>query len=278
MAPRKIGIVGCGYVGSAVGAALAKLGHDVLGTTTSPDRVEVLRDQGIKPAIVRLDQRQDLQRVLLDREIVILTVSAGQGGQTYREVYLDGVGHLLAAVESAAAERIIYTSSTSVYGQQDGGWVNEESPTEPKSESGRILLDAERALLDESKTAGLKASILRLSGIYGPGRAPADWAARWAGKERSDGAAYLNLIHRDDIVAAMLALVNQPYHGVLNLTCDEPAVRSELYDRLLADLGLPAVRWVESDGPARLGKRVRNRRLKEALGIELQHPRVRWDE
>ena len=264
-------ILGCGYAGAALGRALAADGFDCLGTTTTPRRVDDIRALGIRPVVIELDEAARLHEILLDRDLVFLTVAAGGERRDYREVYLAGAGRLLKAVEGTSVRRVIYTSSTAVYGQDDGTWVDEESPTEPLSENGRVLVETERCLLAGTQDGGICATVLRLSGIYGPGRGPHNRLAQLAGQERNDGDVYLNLIHVDDIVAAMRRLIDVDYHGILNLSDDSPTPRREFYDRILAVSGLPPIQWTPRAGPAR-GKRVRNNRIKSLLNLSLRHP------
>ncbi len=295
----RVAIIGCGYVGSALGEALVRDGHDVVGTTTTPTRAEGLRALGIEPEVIELAEVKRLHALLLDREAVYLTVAPRRQGECYREVYLAGVKNLLLAVGCTAVKRIVYTSSTRVYGQCDGGWVDESSPTDPRDENGRILLEAEHALLagvgqcggqvgcgvsESAETPrGLKpgarrdehtvyATVVRLGGIYGPGR---DLVARIrsrAGTQRSDGDTYVNLIHLDDIVSALIALLDVRHHGVLNLTDGQPEPRREFYDRVLSRAGLPPIRWLRGALRTRPGKRVRNALIIDTLGLVLKHP------
>lgn len=267
-----IAIIGCGYVGSALGYALGQAGHDVLGTTTRPERADDLRALGLKPAVVMLNEVPAVASLLGDRQVVYLTIAAGRQDSDYRRVYVEGVRCLLNAVNDTPVKRIIYTSSTSVYGQNDGRWVDETSPTEPTTDRGRLLLEAERTLLEGAEQVGVVATVLRLAGIYGPGREPASWLARCAGHERSDGDAYLNLVHRDDIVAALMALSDIPYPGVLNLNDDAPTTRRDFYDRLAVASDISPVRWTTSSDSPTLGRRVRNDLAKRTLGIVLKHP------
>ena len=267
-----IAIIGCGYVGSALGRTLGQAGHDVRGTTTRPERADDLRVLGIQPAVVMLNEIPAVASLLGDRQVVFLTIAAGRQDSDYRRVYVEGVRCLLSAVEGTSVKRIIYTSSTSVYGRSDGGWVDETSPTEPTTDRGRLLLEAERTLLEGAEQIGVAATVLRLAGIYGPGREPASWLARCAGQERSDGDAYLNLVHRDDIVAALIALLDVPYRGVLNLNDDAPTTRRDFYDRLAAASDVSPVRWTRRSESPTLGRRVRNDLVKRTLGIVLKHP------
>jgi nucleoside-diphosphate-sugar epimerase len=249
--------------------------------------------------VVEVADARRLRALLADRESVYLTIAPRTPGEDYREVYLASARRLLAAARGTAVRRIIYTSSTRVYGQDDGSWVDERSPTEPKDEKGRILLEAERTLLSASPetdshrteewsvtapAAGpgaaltlepgqtVHVTVVRMSGIYGPGRMLDDRVHAAAGTERRGGAAFVNLIHRDDIVTALTALLTNPYHGVLNLSNDQPEQRQNLYDRIIAQGGLPPIRWVTGDQSAGRAKRIRNTLIKRTLGLTLQHP------
>ncbi|MFQ5489344.1 MAG: SDR family oxidoreductase [Phycisphaerae bacterium] len=265
-----VAIVGCGYVGSALGATLVRRGLDVVGTTTSPGRVDELASLGIQPVVLEVADVGALRSCVTGCGTLFLMVAPGGPDGDYRAVYLEGVGNLLVAAAGSSVRHIVLTSSTSVYGQDEGGWVDETCPTEPVRENSRILLEAERALLAGAKAQGMTATVLRLSGIVGPGRLAGGRAARYAGQERTDGEVYVNLIHRDDIVAACVALLDRPCHGVLNLSGDAPILRRRLYDRVIAAAGLEPIRWKSSGGASR-GKRVANQRIKRELGLTLAH-------
>ncbi len=266
----RIAIIGCGYVGSALGKVLAASRHDVVGTTTTSSRVEELRPLGVRPELLDIADVGRLHQILGDREVVYLTLAPGQRGVDYRDVYLAAAESLIKATTNTPVRRIIHTSSTRVYGHDDGTWVDESSPTGPMDENGRVLLQTEETLLQQSPTTVV--TVLRLGGIYGPGRDYARRIRSLAGTKRSDGDLYGNLIHLDDIVGALVALLDVAYHGVLNLVDDRPEQRRILYDRILNEAGLPAVRWVHDEQSASLGKRVRNDLIKRTLNLELKYP------
>lgn len=276
-AKPRIAIIGCGYVGSAVGEALARTGWDVHGTTTSPTKTPAPEARGILPHVLDIADVAALHDLFSECDHVLLSVAAGRRGRDYRSVYLAGAENVRRAAEGTPVSRIVYTSSTRVYGQDDGSWVDEESPTEPVDENGRILLEAERTLLGGDSGNGgageLCVSVVRLSGIYGPGRDPSARILQSAGQERSDGDVFVNIIHLNDIVAALVKLLPLRHHGVLNLSDDGPIPRREYYDRIIAGAGLPPIRWVRSDDPPHLGKRVSNTCIKQRLGLTLRHPR-----
>ncbi len=277
MGRPRIVIIGCGYIGAALGAALvgdeqirARFG-DIRGTTTRRGRNLVIQRLGITPRVVTLADEPTLRTVLEGCSAVFVTVAPGRSGG-FRATYLDGVEHLLRASEGTELRRIIFTSSSSVYGQTDGSWVDETSPTVPTTESGKVLLEAETRLLAGCAPRNIDATVVRLTGIHGPGRGPTKRIAAIAGTERTDGDSYVNLVHRDDIVTALRRMLDVSHTGVLNLNDDAPTTRREYYNRLIAAANLPPVRWRDAPDASDLGKRVRNELIKNTLDLKLSHP------
>lgn len=273
---RNVGIVGCGYVGTALGVALVSRGYHVIGTTTSAAKVAELRRVGIDAVVADIADTRRLASLLSHCDAVALTLAAGRDGD-YRRTYLDGACSLLAAIKGSSVRRVVYTSSTRVYGQTDGSWVDEGSPTIPTDERGKILLGAEQALLgggrSDSRSPGFSCCVLRLGGIYGPGRELERRVRAVAGEELSGGDRYVNLIHIDDIVSALQLAITSEFSGLLNLCDDEPEPRRVLYDRLIQRYGWSPIRWISEGGDeVDRGKRVSNARVKARLGLELAYP------
>ncbi len=267
-----VAIIGCGYVGSALGEALVGRGHHVIGTTTTAACLDEIRGLGVEPAVIELADVTAVHSLLADRKTMFMMVAPGPSRRPYREVYLEGVENLLRAADGTAVRHIVYTSSTSVYGQDDGSWVDEDAPTEPRTENGRILVATERALLDGARSLGITATVLRLAGIYGVGRGPAKRVPKHGGHERIDGDGNVNLIHRDDIVQACVASIDAPYNGVLNLSDGHPVLRRRLYDHIMTTAARPAIRWIDDPSHTSRGKRVSNARILSVLGLRLLHP------
>ncbi|MCB9849157.1 MAG: SDR family oxidoreductase [Phycisphaerales bacterium] len=272
---QRVALVGCGYVGLALGKTLHAAGCSVVGTTTSDARVAEIEAAGLSVRLLDVADADCLAEIVRDRDVVYLTVAAGRGGQAYRDVYLRAAENLVRALPGSSVARVIYTSSTSVYAQRDGSWVDETSPAGADSENGKVLLATERTLLDagveNEQGREVQISVVRLAGIYGPGREPARFAARFAGQERDDGEVYLNLVHLDDIVAALARLRTIPHHGVLNLADDTPTTRRVVFDPILRAANLPPVRWTAGASGDR-GKRIANGRIKALLDLTLRHP------
>ncbi len=179
-------IAGCGYVGAAAAELFRAEGWEVEGWSRSgPGRQVDISDRA---AVAAAAQPLD---------VVIHCASSGGGGpESYRKVYLESARNLL---EELRPTRLIFTSSTSVYAQTDGEWVDEESPADPKHETGRILRETEHLVRQHG---GI---VARLAGIYGPGRS-ALLRKLLSGEARldGDGSRFLNQAHRDDIAAALV--------------------------------------------------------------------------
>ncbi len=271
MQSQRVIIIGCGHVGTALGTSLAANEHDVVGTTTKTQRVDELRGLGMSAEVVELAEVDRVKTLLADRDTIYLTIAPRARGDDYQRVYVDGVTNLLAAVKGTPVRRIIYTSSTRVYGQNDGSWVDETSPTIPTDAKGQALLVAERALLDQSEKLGISATVVRLCGIHGPGRELLEHIRKFCGAKREDGDKFVNMIHIDDIVAALMRLLVIPYHGPLNLADDYPDTRRTYSGRILEEAGLDAIQWIDARHP-NLGKRIRNDLIKKTLNLTLLHP------
>ncbi len=249
-------IAGCGDVGSHAGSLLATMGHDVTGLRRSPDRLP----SEIRGLAADLTDPSTLD--LPEVDLLAYTASAdGRTEEAYRAAYVDGLRNVLAALPTPP-HRLVFVSSTAVYGQDDGTWVDEDSPTEPTGFSGRTLLEAE----DVVRSAG--GVVLRLSGIYGPGRTRLIDQVRGGEAVCVEGAAsYTNRIHRDDCGAAVahLLTLDEPA-GVYLGTDDEPADRCEVYRWLADQLGVAPPPLVPPDqAPQRSrggNKRCRNARLR----------------
>jgi nucleoside-diphosphate-sugar epimerase len=268
----KLLIAGCGYVGSALAAELVADGHEVWGLrrrfTEVPD--------GVRTIEADLCLRTDLTRLPGALEAVIYLASpGGPDDALYRAAYVEGTANLLAALDAAGEtpRRFLFASSTAVYGQRDGSWVGETSPTEPTHFSGVRLLEAE-AQLAASRLATIT---VRFGGIYGPRR------TRLVDRVRSGAATYrrgryTNRIHRDDCVGVLRHLLGHvsPESLYLGVDCD-PVDEQTLYNWIAGATGAPVPRETPSDAPEPLrggNKRCRNDRLLES-GYRFRYPTFR---
>lgn len=258
-------IAGCGDVGTALGRLLAARGDTVFGLRRS--RLEVPGIEGIQADLTRPDTLGGLPPDL--DQVVYATAADGRDEAAYRAAYPDGLANLVRALASQgqAPRRLVYVSSTAVYAQQQGEWVDEDSATLPTHFTGRAQLEAEAV----ARQAPWPATAVRFGGIYGPGR-------RALIRRVEEGAPcrqglYTNRIHRDDcagVLAHLLALATpaELYVGV----DDDPAPQCEVMDWLAGRLGVSAPAREAAGEPA--GKRCSNRRLR-ATGYEFIFPGFR---
>jgi nucleoside-diphosphate-sugar epimerase len=280
-------IIGTGYVGLPLAAELARRGHDVSGLRRTASRVPALTAVGVKPLIANITQPAQLAKIQNDFDWVVNCVASGGGGaEDYRNVYLRGMRNVIEWLtpEEPSGSRpiIVYTSSTSVYGQNDGSLVDENSPAEPAAETGRVLLETERALLHAIQTRNVTGIILRLAAIYGPGRGY--WFKQFLnGEARFDGkgARFLNMIHRDDVIGCVIAALENGTAGeIYNAVDDEPVTQFDFFSWLADSLRKPMPESVAEnlETTRKRGitdKRVSNRKLKTRLGYSFKYPTFR---
>jgi nucleoside-diphosphate-sugar epimerase len=266
--PRVL-IAGCGYVGQAAADLFSDGGWEVEGWTRSPESAGALSGKPYPVIPVDIAQRDQVKARPENFDAMVLCASTrGGGAGIYRQVYLNGARNLLTRFVGAT---IAFTSSTSVYAQKDGSLVTEESATEPAQETGRILLETEKVVLD---CGGI---VARLAGIYGPGRS-ALLRKFLAGEAilDPDNDRFINQAHRDDIASALFLLVTRKSlaRQIYNVVDDQPILQSECYRWLAAKLNRPVPSVRRSVSERKRGesnKRVSNAKLR-AFGWRPRYP------
>jgi nucleoside-diphosphate-sugar epimerase len=276
-------ILGCGYVGIPLGAALVSQGHQVTGIRRSATAAAELRAAGIQPERADVSDPATLAALSPEYDWVVFCAAASGGtAEDYRRTYLEGLRHVLNWLAARPPRRLVYTSSTGVYAQNDGSVVTEDSPTRALTPTTEVLLATEQVLQAAARERGFPAVILRLSGIYGPGRGY--WLRQFlAGEARleGDGTRVLNMIHRDDVVSALLAALARGQPGrIYNVTDDEPVTQRDLFAWLAHTLNrpMPPQAPPEAGAQRRRGltsKRVSNARLRAELGWTPRYPTFR---
>jgi nucleoside-diphosphate-sugar epimerase len=256
----RILIAGCGYVGQAAADLFHAAGWAVEGWTLSATSAAGLATKPYPVRGVDLSQRaQVAERAAAFDAVIHCASSRGGDAKTYRRIYLNGARNL---VESFPGSKLLFTSSTSVYAQRDGSWVSEESETKPMRETGRILLEAERLVLNRG---GI---VARLAGIYGPGRS-ALLSKFLIGTAIVDpqNDRFINQVHRDDIASTLFFLLSRKAEGaqVYNVVDDQPILQSECYRWLAQKLNRPLPPIGKSTQERKRGesnKRVSNAKLR----------------
>jgi nucleoside-diphosphate-sugar epimerase len=276
----RILIVGCGYVGLPLGAELDRRGHAVFGLCRRPGREMVAA--GIIPLAADITRPESLEPLPNEFDWVVNCAASGGGSaEDYRRLYVAGNQHLADWLGERPPKKFVYTSSTSVYGQNDGGWVTEESPAESAAETAQVLRAAETGL-QTAAARGFPAVILRVAGIYGPGRGHA-FQQFLAGDARieGDGSRHLNMIHRDDVVGAIIAAMEHGTSGeIYNAVDDEPVTQLAFFTWLAGELNRPLPPRVAADeGVWRkrgtTNKRVGNAKLHTRLEYPFKYPNFR---
>jgi nucleoside-diphosphate-sugar epimerase len=245
-------IVGCGYLGKRVAAALKTRFPDsrVYATTRSPGRASELAKSGIEPVLADWTDRRTLSRLPRCARVLVAVSYDSRSGKTREESQVGGLRNLLDFVPHDAD--ICYISTTGVYHQTDGSWVDESSPARPRAEGGLAHLRAE-SLLHSHRPDG-KWTILRLAGIYGPGRVPR--AADVIAGRVIEGphAGFLNLIHVEDAADAVIASWGyfEQTRGEQSLSRRErlyavaddlPVIRRAFYEQIAKQAGVAPPRF-----------------------------------
>jgi nucleoside-diphosphate-sugar epimerase len=267
-------LAGCGDLGTEAGLRFAAAGHRVVGWRRSPSK--------LPPAIegVAADLGSThLPVIPADTTAVVVAVAADSPTEAaYRAAYVDGLTHVLDALErdGVTPRRVLFVSSTAVYGDAAGGWVDEGTTAAPGGFSGRVLREAEELLLSRLRGTGSEAVVLRLGGIYGPGRTRLIDQVRGGTAVIPDEPRFTNRIHRDDAAAAMVHLVSMAatpapvYVGVDN----DPAELGDVLRFLAAGTGYPEPPLGPA-GEARGGNKRCSNALLRASGLELAYPTFR---
>ncbi|MEO0869984.1 MAG: SDR family oxidoreductase [Cyanobacteria bacterium J06642_11] len=269
----KVAVIGCGYVGKEVARLWQQQGVTVTATTTSPERVEELQTVADRVRVLKGTDPGAIQDCLVDQEVALVCVGSKRGA-TYGETYLDTAKTLAEVLPNTRVRQLIYTSSYSVYGQHHGATVTEETTVQPATANGEIIAETERTLLGLSGVNNLKVCVLRLGGIYGPGRTLARIYSRAAGQTRPGaGAEWANWIHRSDIVGAIAFARSHQLSGIYNLVQDEIPKVHELVAEVCDRNNLDPVQWDPSQPSIRpYNAKVSNAKIK-AAGYSFVHPR-----
>jgi len=286
-------LAGCGDLGTEAGLRFAAAGHRVVGWRRSPEKLPA----AIEGAAADLSSRE-LPPIPADTTAVVVAIAADSPTEVaYRAAYVDSLAHVLdaALASGAGVRRILFVSSTAVYGDAGGGWIDERTTPEPGGFSGRIIREAEELLYSRLRGTGITPVVLRLGGIYGPGRTRLIDQVRGGTAVIPAASRFTNRIHRDDAAAAIVHLCTMDavpgpvYVGVDN----EPAELGDVLCFLADELGLPRPAS-ESAGvsggaggaggggatasggePSRGGNKRASNALLRSTGFEFQYPSFR---
>ena len=272
-------IIGCGYIGQCVGRVYRERGDAVRGLVRSPESARQLAGSGIPAVALNLGEDSLSPLAPGGERVFHFAPPPPQGRKdfwTWRLVEaFDQHGH---------PAKLVYISTTGVYGDCGGAWVDESRPPKPDADRARRRLDAEQTLSDWSRRSGGELVILRVAGIYGPGRLPLDRIRQGLPLVREEEAPYSNRIHADDLVRVCVAAMDRGPNGAVYNVCDgRPTTMTDYFFRVADAAGLPrppVISLTEAEGRLSAGmlsylresRRLSNHRMLEELGVELRYP------
>lgn len=264
-------IVGCGYVGLPLALHWLSTGAQVYATTRSSERAEDFRKLGLNP--IQLDVA-NFETIPSFPEVETVVIAIGfdrRSGKSVEEVYAAGTSNVLARL-GESVKRVIYVSSTGVYGDNGDELVTEETPCAPQRDGGKACLLAEQILLTSRFRD--RAVILRLAGIYGPGRIPNREAILKGEPIVGGESGYLNLIYLDDAVQAIVKSENAEHlPQVFNVSDGQPVWRGDFYSHIAKVLGVERASIVppqpgsEKEARSRTSKKIDNSKIVSQLGF-----------
>lgn len=268
----KVLILGAGDLGTEAGLRFIAAGHDV---TAWRRRTELLPGSFTTQRVDLGDARSPLPVIDPATDVVVFTPAASERSEEgYRRTYLSAATRVLAALERdhVSPKRFLLVSSTAVYGEATGGWVDESTPVNPPSPTARVLAETEALVLERAATP----LILRLSGIYGPGRLRLVTQVRNGTARASRDKVWTNRIHRDDAAAAIVHLCTmpKPAHELYLGVDHEPADMADVQRFIAQSLNLPAPEEISVPANRLSDKRVSNARLLET-GFNFAYPSYR---
>ena len=223
---KTIGIIGCGWLGLPLAKSFVSDGYRVHGSTTSFEKLSLLKNEGISPFLISFHEdgiHGEISLFLLNLEVLIVNIPPKLRGDK-TENYVKKIKRLYKEVKKSTLKKIIFVSSTSVYGNNQGE-VTEETNPEPATESGKQLLASEKIFLEDHN---LQSTVIRLGGLIGPDRHP---ITMLSGRENlSNGNAPVNLIHLNDCIEIIKAVfANSWWNEVLNGVHPDHPSKQEYY-------------------------------------------------
>lgn len=271
----KVLVIGCGYLGQRAAGIWQANGCDVFAVTRFAGNRERLQAIGLHPVIADVTKPDSLKH-LPPTDVVLFAVGFDRTAfADIRDVYVRGMANVLRQLDSRV-QQLIYISSTGVYGDYGGSWIDESTLTSPQREGGKACLAAEQLIADSPFSR--KSTILRLAGIYGPGRIPRltaiqqrDWASL-----PSDG--HLNLIHVQDAAQISVEIIRQEIRNELFLVSDgNPPSRREFYDYVAQQVNSGPIDWnrlPEATAAERSSadRKICNQKLRQRLDFSFRFP------
>lgn len=260
-----IAIIGCGYIGEAVAKDHTGKGNHVTATARTPERLEELSKVAQKSVILKGNDEDEFVPLIANNDTIIVTV-APETVEYYESAYLHTAEIFRRlALEMDLPRNLIFTSSSSVYGDHQGLWVDETSDLLAKDEQSKILIEAEKTY-SSLEELGWDVCIFRFAEIYGPEKELSKKVKSAASHAvPGEGNRFTNMIHKEDCVAAIHFALRYNLTGIYNLADDDHPTRKELYDQVAEKFNLSEVKWDPTVTSLHGGnKRVSNHKIKKA--------------
>ena len=268
----RILVVGAGWIGGAAAEALATEGFEVVATTRSgqPHGERGAGAAAYEAFDLERDGVEELTELMRGAQAVVVCWAPGGPSADRRALYLGGAEVVAQACAEASPGRLIYTSSTSALPDRNEE-LHEDCEDWPSSDRGRLQREAEEVILARGSHGAVPVAVLRLAGLYGPGRALGRLYRRDPDAVLpGSGCAPTNLVHREDVLQAIRAAIALPekWSGVIHVCADDHRSRREIFAEVALREGRPAPLWELPAAPL-TGKSVGNRGLREILGVRL---------
>ena len=255
-------IIGCGYTGEALGKRLFSIGHKVSGILRNKENNARLIELGITPLNLDITKTSEIQQIPNNYDNIIISVSSSRGGlDAYKNVFGKGMINISNWLQTQSIKSVVFISSTSVYRETDGEWVNEEINNPPSNSTSKILLRAEQLVTN----IDYPVTILRSSGIYGPRRGYLfNQYMKGIAKIDGKGERFINMVHRNDLVEAIITSLQKP-GGIYNITDDEPVTQFEFFKWLSSTTGRPMPPNAPPIDPSTRKRGITNKRVSNKL-------------
>ena len=263
----KISILGCGWLGLPLAKKLLGNDYEVKGSTTSESKLEVFKNVGISPFLIKLEENEitgNLESFLANTAVLIVDIPPKLRGNN-KENFVQKIKNLIPFVENSKVEKVLFVSSTSVYGDtfpiQERG---EESALNPDTEGGKQLVEVEKLL---QSNENFQTTVVRFGGLIGPERNP---AAFLAGKENvANPNAPINFIHQEDCIGIICAMLRQVenetwnWNDTFNAVTPNHPNRENYYTEKALEMNLKVPTFVKD--PISIGKKISSKKLQNKL-------------
>lgn len=265
----QISILGCGWLGLPLAKKLIEEGHSVNGSTTSKNKLSTFRDLGINPYLVALESEsisESINSFLAKSEILIIDIPPklrGNNDDSLRKVFVEKIQNLIPFIEKSTVKKVLFASSTAVYGNENGIITEETSPN-PETESGKQLLLAEAIL---QKNQNFETTILRFGGLIGEDRHPVKFLAGKENLENPD--APINLIHQNDCISIIEEIIKQSkWNEVFNAVAPFHPTREEYYRQQAKELNLVLPKF--SSEKSNIKKTILSEKIETSLNYQFR--------